>query len=96
MDCRSQKEWIQMMKIGDTVFVILHNQSVHEGILGDETTAQGFYTRWGSGHTIYFKFRSTTTAHKYNDEDIFSTKEAAKKESFMRLLRWPRLRKLAA
>jgi len=81
------------MKEGQTVYVIHRMQNVLEGALGQETTAQGFYTRWGPGHIVYF--RNGTQAvnmHTYNDEDIYCTKEAAKKEIFMRNLRWPRLR----
>ena len=81
------------MKTGQTVYVIHRTQNVISGVLGDETTAQGFYTRWGSGHTIYFRTAANSAmATDHNDEDIFSTKEAAQKEIFMRKLRYPRLR----
>lgn len=81
------------MREGDTVFVIYRSQNVIEGVLGEATTAQGFYTRWGSGHTIYFRNAAgSVNANGYNDENIFCTKEAAKKEIFTRCLRYPGLR----
>jgi len=90
------------MNKGDTVFVIHHSQNVFSGVLGDEVDAgaQGFYTRWGSGHMIYFRTGAisgpeSVTTSLYSDENIFCTKDAAKKEIFMRTLRWPRLRNIA-
>ena len=80
------------MKKGDTVYVIYRMQSVLEGRLGDSITAQGFYTRWGEGHDVYFKNGDHFNAQSYNDENIFTTREAAKKEMFMRCLRYPRIR----
>lgn len=83
------------MKKGQIVFVIHRSQNVIEGVLGGESTAQGFYTRWGPGYMIYFKSRTTVTLHSYNNEDIFCTKEEANKELFMRRLRYPRIRNVA-
>lgn len=81
------------MKKGDTVFVIHRANIVKKGELAEKTTAQGFYTRWGDGHVVNFRRSSACTlAHAYNDEDIFSTQEAAKKEAFIRVLRYPRIR----
>ena len=77
------------MKEGQTVFIITRAQNIVDGVLGEESTAQGFYTRWGVGHHVYFTFRSTTTIHNFSDENIFSTKEDAKKELFIRRLRYP-------
>ena len=76
------------MREGQTVFVIHRMQGVIEGVLGEETTAQGFYTRWGPGHIVYFR----AAAHTYNDENIYCTRAEAKQEISMRGLRWPRLR----
>jgi len=84
------------MNIGDTVYVVYRNE-VKKGELGEETTAQGFYTRWGNGHTILFRSSPTCAlAHAYNNEDIFSTKIAARKELFTRRLRYPQFFKGAA
>jgi len=87
------------MNKGDTVFVLTRTQKIAEGILGDESTAQGFYTRWGSGHRVYVKFysdgHSATTVRTFNDENIFSTKVAATKEIFTRRLRYPQFFKAA-
>ena len=81
------------MKTGQTVFVIHRTQNVLTGVLGDETNAQGFYTRWGAGHTIYFRTAANSAmVHDYNDEDIFCTKAEATKEIFMRKLRYPQVR----
>lgn len=82
------------MKEGDTVFIIHRTQNVLEAVLGKEgADAQGFYTRWGAGHIIYLQNAAQTgTSYTYNDENIFSTREAAQKELFMRHLRYPRLR----
>jgi len=77
------------MNKGDTVYVILRNK-VRVGELGNKTTAQGFYTRWGEGHTILERSSPTCAlARDYNNEDIFSTKRAAVKELFTRRLRYP-------
>ena len=86
-----------MMKAGQTVFVIRRAQNIIEGVLGDKTTAQGFYTRWGAGHIIYSRTAeyNSVIVHEYNDEDIFCTKEAAKKELFTRRLRYPQVRNAA-
>ena len=66
------------MKTGETVFVIHHSLNIIEGVLGDETTAQGFYTRWGPGHNVYFRNAARTVNESvHNDENIFSTREAA-------------------
>lgn len=82
------------MKAGDTVFVIHHSQNIFSGVLGDEITAQGFYTRWGPGHEVYFRNAAQgVNAQAYNDENIFSTKITAKKELFTRRLRYPNLMK---
>ena len=84
------------MKAGDTVFVIHRTQNVLSGVLGGETTAQGFYTRWGPGHSIYFRTAGIQASeYAYNDENIFSTKEAAKKEVFTRRLRFAQVRSAA-
>ena len=81
------------MKTGQTVYVIHRTQNVISGVLGSETTAQGFYTRWGSGHMIYFRTAGIQANEvAYNDEDIFCTKEEATKEIFKRRLRYPQLR----
>jgi len=81
------------MKTGDTVYVIYRAQSVIKGELGEEITAQGFYTRWGAGHDVYFTDGiGHRNAQSYNDENIFETHEAARKEIFMRCLRYPRIR----
>jgi hypothetical protein len=81
------------MKEGQTVFVIYRTMGAIEGVLGSETTAQGFYTRWGPGHYIYLRTAGIQAKEvAYNDENIFSTKEAAKKELFSRRLRFPQLR----
>jgi len=81
------------MKTGDTVFVVHRTGNVIEGVLGSETTAQGFYTRWGPAHSIYFRTAGIQAKEiVYSDENIFSTKEAAKKEIFKRNLRYPRIR----
>lgn len=80
------------MKEGDTVFTLCHSGNILRGILGKETTAQGFYTRWGNGHTVRFPTnKNSSVIADYNDEDIFTTEESAKKELFSRRLRWPRL-----
>lgn len=84
------------MKEGDTVFVITRAQTIAEGVLGEESTAQGFYTRWGSGHHVHFTFRSTETVYTFNDENIFSTNAAAAKEMFTRRLRYPQFYKARA
>ena len=82
------------MKTGETVFVIHHSLNIIEGVLGDETTAQGFYTRWGPGHEVYFRNAARgVNAQAYNNENIFSTKAAATKEVFTRRLRYPNLMK---
>ena len=81
------------MKEGQTVFVIYRVMGAIEGVLGGETTAQGFYTRWGPGHTVYFRTAGIQAKEvAYNDENIFCTKEAAKRELFKRRLRFPQLR----
>lgn len=81
------------MKAGQTVYVIHRSRNVISGVLGSETTAQGFYTRWGPGHIVYFRTAGIQAKETtYNDEDIFCTKEEAKKEIFMRNLRYPRIR----
>lgn len=78
------------MKAGQTVFIIHRTQNVIEAVLGGEVAeTQGFYTRRSAGHIIYFRSRTIVTVHTYNDEDIFCTKEAAKKELFTRRLRYP-------
>jgi len=49
----------------------------------------------GGGQDITVYFRTAGIQAKevaYNDENIFSTKEAAKKELFSRRLRFPQLR----
>jgi hypothetical protein len=88
------------MKEGDTVFVLTRTQKIKEGILGDESTAQGFYTRWSSGHHVRVKFHSdghdATTVRTFNDENIFSTKVDAKRELFKRRLRYAVVRDTAA
>jgi len=77
------------MKAGQTVYVIHRTQNVIIGVLGSETTAQGFYTRWGKGHNVYFRTAGIQAKEiAYNDEDIFCTMEEAKKEIFMRRLRY--------
>lgn len=82
------------MKIGDTIYAIHRDQGVIEGELGDETTAQGFYTRWGEGHQVLIRSAANSAmCTAYNDEDIFSTKVAATKEVFTRRLRYPNLMK---
>jgi len=81
------------MKKGDIVFVLTRMQRIKEGILSDESTAQGFYTRWSSGHRVCVKFysdgHSAPIVRTFNDENIFSTEEAATKELFKRRLRYP-------
>lgn len=80
------------MKTGDTVYTIHRTQGVIKGELGDETTAQGFYTRWGAGHVVLIRSAANSAmATAYNDEDIFNTEVAAKKEIFTRRLRYPKL-----
>ena len=92
MDPRIQEEEM-VMKEGDTVFVIHRSQNVIEGVLGGKVAeTQGFYTRRSAGHVIYFQSRTTVTIHTYSDDDIFSTKEAAKKAMFIRCLHYPRIR----
>ena len=82
------------MKIGDTVYAIHRTNGVIEGELGEETTAQGFYTRWGEGHVVLIRSAANSAmATAYNDEDIFNTKAAARKEVFTRRLRYPNLTK---
>ena len=82
------------MKLGDTVFAIHRTNGVIEGELGEETTAQGFYTRWGKGHIVFVRSSvHWARATAYNDEDIFSTRVAARKEVFTRRLRYPNLTK---
>lgn len=82
------------MKTGETVFVIHHSQNIFSGVLGDEITTQGFYTRWGPGRDVYFRNAAGgVNAQAYNNENIFYTKVAAKKELFMRRLRYPNLLK---
>lgn len=81
------------MKEGQTVFVVHRSQNVLEGVLGEKTTTNGFYTRWGPGHMVYFRNGAeTVNSHAYNDEDIYCTRAEAKQEISMRGLRWPRLR----
>ena len=81
------------MKEGQTVFVIYRTMGAIEGVLGGETTAQGFYTRWGPGHIVYFRTAGIQANEvAYNNEDIFCTKEEATKEIFKRRLRYPQLR----
>jgi len=75
------------MKRGDTVYVI-DRTVVVKGIKGVPNSAQGFYTRWTDGFVIHFGDR----VRPFSRENIFSTEETAKKELFMRNLRWPRLR----
>lgn len=85
------------MQAGQTVYVIHRTQNVISGVLGDETTAQGFYTRWGSGHKVYLRTAGIQAKEvPYNDEDIFCTKEEATKEIFKRRLRYAGYRKSAA
>ena len=77
------------MKAGDTVYVIYRSQTALKGTLGGVVTAQGFYTRWGPGHDVYFKNGAGNfNAQAYNDEDIFTSREDARKEIFMRQLRY--------
>lgn len=85
------------MKEGQTVFVIYRTMGAIKGVLGEGTTAQGFYTRWGPGHTIYFSNAAGgKNAVAYNDENIFCTEKAAEKELFTRRLRYPQFYQGAA
>lgn len=94
MDSRSQKEWIRTMKRGETVYVIHHSLNIFSGVRGDAISAQGFYTRWTDGFEVYFRNAAGgVNAQAYSHENIFSTKEAAKKELFTRRLRYPNLMK---
>ena len=85
------------MKFGDTVYVLHRTLQIVQGILGAETTAQGVYTRWGKGHTVHFTVAlNSTHPEDHNDENIFKTREAARKELFRRRLMWPQFFKHAA
>ncbi|MCK5602477.1 hypothetical protein KAR91_11420 [Candidatus Pacearchaeota archaeon] len=76
------------MKIGQTVYVI-NRTSILNGVIGKRTSAQGFYTRWTDGYFVHF---DNAFGGAFADENIFCTHEAAKKELFMRQLRYPQLR----
>ena len=87
------------MKKGQTVFVI-ERLDIHEGKLEGEAEAQGFYTRLGPGRIVTWdvmgSFGKTWLDRRaVHTENIFCTKKAAKKELFIRLLRFPRLRDTA-
>lgn len=85
------------MNIGDTVYVLHRTLGIAQGVLGEETTAQGFYTRWGPGHTVHFTVAfNSTHPEDQNDENIYKTREAAKKELFHRRLIWPQFFKHVA
>ena len=77
------------MKAGDTVYVIYRSQTALKGTLGEAVTAHGFYTRWGPGHDVYFQNSAGGfNAQAYNDEETFTSREKAKREIFMRQLRY--------
>lgn len=81
------------MKTGDTVFVI-DRLDIREGTLEGMAVAQGFYTRQGPGRIVTWdvmgSFGKTWLDRRaVHTENIFCTKENAKKELFIRRLRWP-------